>query len=453
MRNAKLVDKEKKHKEIELRSEEVQEVMNKVPSWILRYGITVLFCIVIVLIVGSYLFKYPDVITAEVTISTQGPPAYVLARASGRVYKLYVSNGQVVKENAVLGVIENVANAEDVFSLRDQMAFWAARDYSLDVGKQLFGLSGQMPYRKLGKVQTSYASFVSVLSEVIRAREMGYYSRKLEAHQGMLVKQEKYYSQIQNQNRLVEKGHRFAQSAYKRDSILYHRNAMIISEFEESGSRYLQSLQSRESSRMALTQTSIQIEQAKEILLDIRKQALEEEQTQAVNLKNATEELSAQLSSWEQDYVLKAPVAGRVTFLSVWSSNQNVESGATVFVVAPEKESLPLGQALLPLHGSGKVKSGQSVNLRLNNYPDQEFGYLRGEVKSVSPVPTADGLYVVDIALPNGLRTNYGKELPMTREMKGTADIVTADVRLIERLIMPLKKIWEAQKNNKFVKR
>lgn len=453
MRNGKRVDKEKKHKEIELRSEEVQEVMNKVPSWILRCGITVLFCIVIVLIVSSYLFKYPDVITAEVTISTQGPPAYVLARASGRVYKLYASNGQSVKENTILGVIENVANVEDVFSLRDQMGFWAERDYSLDVGKQLFGLSGQVLYRKLGKVQSAYASFVSVLSEVIRAREMGYYSRKLEAHQGMLVKQEKYYSQIQNQNRLVEKEYGLAQSAYKRDSTLYHRNAMIISEFEESGSRYLQSLQARESSRMALTQTSLQIEQAKEILLDIRKQALEEEQTQAVNLKNATEELSAQLSSWEQDYVLKAPVAGRVTFLSVWSSNQNVESGATVFVVAPEKESLPLGQALLPLHGSGKVKSGQSVNLRLNNYPDQEFGYLRGEVKSVSPVPTADGLYVVDIALPNGLRTNYGKELPMTREMKGTADIVTADVRLIERLIMPLKKIWEAQKNSKFVKR
>ena len=31
--------------------------------------------------------------------------------------------------------------------------------------------------------------------------------------------------------------------------------------------------------------------------------------------------------------------------------------------------------------------------------------------------------------------------------MKGNADIVTDDVRLIERLIMPLKKIWEAQKD------
>ena len=54
----------KEYKEIELRSEEVQEVMSHVPVWILRWGITVLFCIVIILLIGSYLFKYPDVVEA-----------------------------------------------------------------------------------------------------------------------------------------------------------------------------------------------------------------------------------------------------------------------------------------------------------------------------------------------------------------------------------------------------
>jgi hypothetical protein len=126
--------------------------------------------------------------------------------------------------------------------------------------------------------------------------------------------------------------------------------------------------------------------------------------------------------------------------------NQYVESGATVFVVAPKEESLPVGTALLPLQGSGKVKAGQRVNLRLNNYPDQEFGYVRGEVRSVSPLPTAEGMYVVDIALPDGLTTNYGKMLPLTREMKGSAEIITDDLRLLERLIMPLRKIFMEQK-------
>ena len=156
--------------------------------------------------------------------------------------------------------------------------------------------------------------------------------------------------------------------------------------------------------------------------------------------------MQSQLTAWEQRYLLRSPVGGKVTFLNVWSVNQYVESGATVFVVAPEEESLPVGTALLPLQGSGKVKAGQRVNLRLNNYPDQEFGYVKGKVKSVSPLPTAEGMYVVDIALPDGLTTNYGKTLPLTREMKGSAEIITDDLRLLERLIMPLRKIFMEQK-------
>ena len=40
-------------KEIELRSEEVQEVMGQIPAWIVRWGITILFIVVLVLLVGG----------------------------------------------------------------------------------------------------------------------------------------------------------------------------------------------------------------------------------------------------------------------------------------------------------------------------------------------------------------------------------------------------------------
>ena len=145
---------------------------------------------------------------------------------------------------------------------------------------------------------------------------------------------------------------------------------MIVTEFEQTGSLYVQSRQSKESARMQLTQVDMQIEQSEEALLDLEKQAFEEQQTQEVNLRNATDQLLGQLAAGEQHYLLRSPVGGNVTFLNVWSVNQYVESGATVFVVAPKEESLPVGTALLPLQGSGKVKAGQRVNLRLNNYPD-----------------------------------------------------------------------------------
>lgn len=186
--------------------------------------------------------------------------------------------------------------------------------------------------------------------------------------------------------------------------------------------------------------------QHEENMLDIRKQAYDEEQSRRTDLKNAIGQLAAQLSAWEHSYLLKSPVRGKVTFMTVWSRNQNVKAGETVFTIQPSDSSRVLGKALLPLQGSGKVHVGQRVHIRLNNYPDQEFGYVKGQVASISPAPTEEGMYIVEITLPDGMQTNYGKQLPVSRELKGTADIILADKNVLERLLAPLRKVVEYEK-------
>ena len=429
-------DKELEKKEVAFRSEEVQEVMGRVSPWILRWGITVLFCVVTALLIGSYLFKYPDTIQAEITLSMDDPPAYVQARIAGRVEKFFVKNGAKVKKGTALGIIQNAACTEDILLLKDKIQKWAGAEYSLTSGKVLFAdLRLQ-----LGECQAAYGSFLTALTDYIRFNDQKYYQRNILSGEERLQQQQEYLFFAQQQYRMQEKEQVLAHKLYERDSLLHSRNAMIAAEFEQSGRDYLQSQQSREASKMSLTQIAIQIGQDKENLLDIYRQATEEEQRHAIELKNAAEQLLTGLTSWEQQYLLAAPVAGKVTLMGIWSNNQYVESGATVFVVAPRGDFRPVGRALLPLQGSGKVKSGQRVIIRLDNYPDQEFGYINGVVQSVSPLPDADGKYVVDVWLPEGMKTNYGKELPVVREMKGSADVVTEDMRLIERLFMPLKK-------------
>jgi HlyD family secretion protein len=71
---------------------------------------------------------------------------------------------------------------------------------------------------------------------------------------------------------------------------------------------------------------------------------------------------------------------------------------------------------------------------------------LRGTVQHISLVPAQSGetvYYSVEIALSNGLITTYKKELPYLSNMQGQADIITEDLSLLERLVLPLKKIWK----------
>jgi HlyD family secretion protein len=70
---------------IELRSEKVQEVMGMgtVLAWIVWWGITVLCGVMMVLLIGSSFFRYPDVVTVEMTLTGRHPAAQVGGRFNG----------------------------------------------------------------------------------------------------------------------------------------------------------------------------------------------------------------------------------------------------------------------------------------------------------------------------------------------------------------------------------
>ena len=133
------MEEEKKYKEIELRSEEVQEVMGRVPPWILRWGIAVLLGILLILLCVSFFYRYPDVITAEVTITTLDPPVSIIARATGKLDKIYVENNSQVSADVPLAVIQNPARTEDILWLSLQVSEWITSGSDLLMARQRFG--------------------------------------------------------------------------------------------------------------------------------------------------------------------------------------------------------------------------------------------------------------------------------------------------------------------------
>ena len=101
----------------------------------------------------------------------------------------------------------------------------------------------------------------------------------------------------------------------------------------------------------------------------------------------------------------------------------------------PTEDSAPIGKALLPMQGAGKVRVGQRALIRLEGFPEQEYGFLEGKVTSIPPVPDEGGNFVVEITPTQGLKTHYGKVLPVMKVMMGTAEIVTEERSLLERLM------------------
>lgn len=426
-----------KEKDIELRSEDVQDVMGNVPPAILRWGNTVLALVVLLLLVGSYIFKYPDKITGDVILTTQVPPANILARATGKIDKIYVSNNQQVKAGVVLGIIQNPASSTDIQLLKSRLKAWNSDSPEASIARKLLD---NKPLQ-LGSVQLAYTSFQEALTAYLRFQSMQYHPRKLKLQERKVGELEANLLEMKRRSVLLQQQVESAQEIWKRDSMLNHKGLMSDEEYELSRNKMLQNQQAYSALLSEIKMAEMDINNGEGSLLDLRKDYLDNESIYILQLRTATEQLQTELNAWERNFLLVSPIDGTVNLMGYWSDNQNVINGSIVFSIIPTMQTMVVCKMLLPVLGSGKVQVGQRANVRLNNFPDQEFGYLEGRVEHISDTPDPDGKYVVEIRFPAGLKTNYGIQLPVNRQMQGSADIITNDIRLIVRFFNPIKRL------------
>lgn len=429
---------EKEKKDIELRSEEFHEVLGSVPPWILRWGITILAIIVIVILIGSSIFKYPDIISSTMTLTGTTPSVAVITKTSGKFQSFDVKDNQIVKSGDYLAIIENPAKTKDILYLKSFLLSLNHNSDSILV----------LPPKdlSLGNIQSLYSSFYIILFNYMEFKRLGYYPKKGTIIKDRINKYEIQYNNLYRQKDIVVKQFFVTKKQYSRDSLLHKRGVLSDEDFENSYTKYLQGTLSVENMYTTIENLEIQINQIRESLVDIEQQYIENKNSLETQLKTSLSQLLTEIQTWEMDYVLIAPIDGQVTFTNYWAENQNVISGEVAFNIIPKKKSGLLGKAILPMARSGKVKIGQSVNIRFENFPDNEFGIVKGIVQNISLVPSVnnkENSYVVEIRLNNGLKTTYNKELPYLPEMQAQADIVTDDLSLLERFFMPLRKIWK----------
>ena len=177
---------------------------------------------------------------------------------------------------------------------------------------------------------------------------------------------------------------------------------------------------------------------------------LEQNKTEQLNafdirLKIARNQLETRICQWEQDYLLTSPVEGAVALTKYWQRNQNIVSGEVMMSIVPIEASSYFGKLYLSQQGAGKVKTGQKVNIKLNDYPYMEFGFVQVNLSSISLVPYSDAtlgnVYALEVGFPDSLITQYGTYIPYRPEMTGIAEIITEDLTVLDRLINPIKAV------------
>ena len=292
----------------------------------------------------------------------------------------------------------------------------------------------------LGDMQAAYSGLLSALHACINYREIDYYPQKMTSIRKQIALYKAYYNETERQRKTLSEQFALTRRQYARDSLLYSRSVISSYEHETARASLLQSRYSLEGAAASAENLRIQIGEQEQSLLDLTLERSEKEFTLRQELQTAREQLLNSMNEWRLRYCLIAPVGGVVTFTKYWNENQYIPSGEVAFTVVPQGESRLVGKVRIPIARSGKVRRGQRAIVRFSNFPDQEFGVVNGVVSNISLVPT-DEYYTADIDFPEGLRTNYGIDLPVSPETQASAEIVTEELRLIERFFLPIKRI------------
>ena len=355
---------------ITLRSEEVQEILTQVPKWMVRWGSTLFFFVITLILAISWFIKYPDVISSETIITTEIPPQKEFANITAKIDTIYVKDSEIIAQNRILAVLENTANTEDVLYLKSILDTITFKNKSF-----VFPIE-ELPILFLGDIDQSFANFENNYSQYALNKKLQPFSNEVLANTISLSELKGRLGSLRAQHALNESEISLKNNDLERSKNLFDKGVISEQEYENKQQEVLLAERSFQNLGVSISQVREAISNAKNTSKGTEITRTKAELQLLKGSIQSFNQLKKAVKDWENDYVLKSEINGKVSFLNYWSKNQTVSQGDIMFVIIPTENSSYVAKVKAPPQNSGKIKIGQKVNVKLQNYPEDEFGIL-----------------------------------------------------------------------------
>jgi len=167
-------------------------------------------------------------------------------------------------------------------------------------------------------------------------------------------------------------------------------------------------------------------------------QSLKEQKVSTV--MKALQILTGAVDQWKLNHAFISPLSGTISLTRVWTRDQQLVKGDRLLTIVQGMQGDIVGRVLVPVKGAGKVKAGQDVIVRLDNYPYMQYGFLKGRVSNLSSMAEQD-YYIAELVFPMQMKTTYSKVLDFSEEMTGQAEIITEEMSFLVRIIHPIRSL------------
>jgi multidrug efflux pump subunit AcrA (membrane-fusion protein) len=419
--------------EQEINSEEVHEIIMAVPSWILRWGITLVFAVLGSIVLLSALINYPDIVKTTLKVNCLNAPKAVLARQTGKLTDLLVAEGQAVKSGQPLAYFESTAKAEDVLKLNGEL-----KSVQSMISKRNFEAVVLPEGLNLGEIQGSYQNFYGQYLQYQATTKNGYYLSRMAFLEKDLRDIKALNSQILAQQKIQRLEYANQEEEYKAYQKLYKNKVISRSEFMQQENKYLASKYPLQQNETAVLNNSGTYSAKEKELLDLR-HTIAEEQAKFVQALN---QCITESDNWVMQHILTAPVAGTVSFAGIVQQNQNVQSGQEVFVINPGNTDF-FGEVQIPQYNMGKIYKGAGTLVKMRSYPYEQYGMIRGKLTYISDVAYRDSVFIAKVSFDQFENKDASRKIVLKNGMLADAEIITEESSLLQRFFRNIIKMMD----------
>jgi len=418
----------------DLHPEDVREIITEVPSWLLRWGILLFLGILVMLLVVSFLVKYPETIKGELTVDLTNSPKAVVSKVSGKLTKLLISDDDKVAEDEPLAYLESGANYHQVLKLIDNLK--TAQRIELNNSSIYDLFIDQTKYSNLGELQEQYKDFYQAFLKYKLTIKTGVYFRRKNYILIDLKNIEAQRISLNEQKKLQKSDYQLAEDEISMHQKLKDSQVETQAEFREQQSKYISRKSPLIQTEQSLLNLSATYIAKQKELTELENQISEDKLTflQAVNT------LLSGAIDWKRKYILTASESGTIKFIGFIQINQNLTAGQEVFYINHGKSHF-FGELHLPQNNLGKIKIGQKVLIKLRSFPYEEFGILRGRITYIADLPFKDSSFIakVDFDVPQISKNHLFPYLKSG--MIGDAEVITEDLSIFNRLTQNIIKM------------
>ncbi|NOU38990.1 MAG: secretion protein HlyD [Ferruginibacter sp.] len=411
---------------------EIEEIISKKMPLVVKWGTVYFLFLLLFLAIICWLIQYPDVVNINAKLTSINAPKEVTTKTAGKLVKLFAKENKQVKQADILGYMESIANHEEVINLSNNIDTIIHLLNKSNLQNALSFLKNN--YTNLGELQSNYQSFSIAYQTFKNYLSNGFYLRKKSMLTNDLSFLQKMHNNLLLQKELNTQDLALQQKTFDANQSL--KEDKVISELDyrnESSKLINKKLTLPQISSSIISNEAQQNEKLKEI--DELENAILQQKNIFVQASNT---FKSQIDEWKKNYLLSAPIDGKIAFATFLQENQQLQANQTICFVNPENVKY-YAEVYIPQINFGKIKNGQIVLLKFPSYPFQEYGSVSGKIDFISNINTDSG-YLSKIILPYGLITSYKKQVQFRNGLTAQGEIITQNMRLLQRFYFNIIK-------------